>query len=64
MDKIVHYIFLLLFGPVLKLVYISSEVEKKVTLFCIISILALQLMASDGISPLPWLLISPCSPSS
>ena len=29
MDKIVHYIFLLLFGTVLKLVYLSSEVEKK-----------------------------------
>ena len=28
-DKIVHYIFLLLFGPVLKLVYLSPEVEKK-----------------------------------
>ena len=40
-DKIVHYIFLLLFGPVLKLAYLSSEVEKKVTLFCIISILVL-----------------------
>ena len=40
-DKIVHYIFLLLFGPVLKLVYLSSKVEKKVTLFCKISILVL-----------------------
>ena len=40
-DKIVHYIFLLLVGPVFKLVYLRSEVEKKVTLFCIISILGL-----------------------
>ena len=28
-DQIVHYIFLLLFGSVLKLAYLSSEVEKK-----------------------------------
>ena len=28
-DKIVHYIFLLLFGPVFKLVYLRPEVEKK-----------------------------------
>ena len=28
-DKIVHYIFLLLLRPVLKLVYLSSKVEKK-----------------------------------
>ena len=40
-DKIVHYIFLLLFGPVLKLVYLGYKVEKKVTLFCIISVLVL-----------------------
>ena len=40
-DIIVHYIYLLLFEPVLKFVYLSSEVEKKVTLFCIISILVL-----------------------
>ena len=40
-DKIVHYILLLLIGPVFKLVYLSSEVEKKVTHFCIISILVL-----------------------
>ena len=40
-DKLVHYIFSLLFGPILKLVYFSSEVEKKVTLFCIIYILVL-----------------------
>ena len=38
-DKIVHYMFLLLIGPVFKLVYLGSEVEKKVTLFCIISII-------------------------
>ena len=40
-DKIVHYMFLLLIGPVFKLVYLSSDVEKKVTLFCIIFILVL-----------------------
>ena len=40
-DKIVYYMFLLLIGPVFKLVYLSSDVEKKVTLFCIISILVL-----------------------
>ena len=28
-DKIVHYMILLLFKPVLKLVYLSSKVEKK-----------------------------------
>ena len=28
-DKIVHYIFLLIFGPVLKLVYLGSKVEEK-----------------------------------
>ena len=40
-DKIVHYMFLLLIGSVFKLVYLSSNVEKKVTLSCIISILVL-----------------------
>ena len=28
-DKIVHYIYLLLFGTFLKFVYLSSEVEQK-----------------------------------
>ena len=32
-DKIVHYKYFLLFKSVLKLVYLSSKVEKKVTLF-------------------------------
>ena len=40
-DKILHYMFLLLIGPVFKLVYLGSNVEKKVTCFCIISILVL-----------------------
>ena len=40
-DKIEHYMFLLLIGPVFKLVYLGSNVEKKVTHFCIISILVL-----------------------
>ena len=40
-DKIVHFMFLLLNGSVFKLLYLSSEVEKKVTHFCIISILVL-----------------------
>ena len=40
-DKIVHYIVLFLIWTVIKLVYLSSEVEKNVTLFCIISILVL-----------------------
>ena len=40
-DKIVHYMFLLLIGSVFKLVYLSSNVEKKVTISCIISILVL-----------------------
>ena len=39
-DKIVHCMFLLLFGPVLKLVYYAPKL-KKVILFCIISILVL-----------------------
>ena len=51
-DKIVHYIFILLFGSVLKLVYLSSEVLKKVTLLGIISILVLlthmAYVLSDG----------------
>ena len=40
-DKIVHYMFLILIGPIFKLVYLGSDVEEKVTLFCIISILVL-----------------------
>ena len=36
-----HCMFLLFIRPVFQLVYLSYEVEKKVTLFCIISILAL-----------------------
>ena len=40
-DKIVHYIVLLLVILVFELVYLDSEVEEKVTLFCIISILVL-----------------------
>ena len=39
--KKMHYIFLLLFRPVLKLVYLSSEVGKKGTPFYIISILTM-----------------------
>ena len=35
------YIFLLWFGSVLEWVYLSSKVEQKVTLFCMISILVL-----------------------
>ena len=31
-EKIVHYVFLLLFGPVLKLVYLSTKVEKRDTI--------------------------------
>ena len=40
-DKIVHYIYFLLFGPVSKFIYSSSKDEIKVTLFFIISILVL-----------------------
>ena len=40
-DKIVHYIFLLLIWTVFKLVYSNCKVEKNVTLFCLISILVL-----------------------
>ena len=40
-DKIVHYIFLLLIWTVFKLVYSNSKVEKNVTLFCIFSFLVL-----------------------
>ena len=36
-----HYIISLLIKPLLKVVYLWSEVEKKVTLFRIISILGL-----------------------
>ena len=42
MDKIGHYIFLLLIWTVFKFVYLNSKVEKNVTLFCIISILVLM----------------------
>ena len=47
-DKIVHYIYFLLFGPALKFVYSSSKVEIKVTLFCIISILVLLTHIENG----------------
>ena len=40
-DKIVHHNVLLLIQPVFKLVYLGSEVEIKVTLFCIIFLLVL-----------------------
>ena len=40
-DKIAHSNVLLLIVSVFKLVYLGSKVEKKVTLFCIISILVL-----------------------
>ena len=41
-DKIVHYIFLLLILAVFKLVFLSFKVDKKVILCCIISILVLM----------------------
>ena len=40
-NKIMHHMFLLYIQPVFKMVFLSPEVEKYVTLFCIVSILAL-----------------------
>ena len=50
-DKIVHYIILLLIWTVFKWVYLSFKVDKNVTVCCIISILVLLTHIFNQTSP-------------